>query len=402
MDLKLLNKLQSTDMVSLILKQNPGGILDYYIIGQTVSYSAICSGQCSGYLQSSMVCFNIQLGSIVPLIEKGFDLTVKYESDGLRFTTPDEKITISPLYVEYRDSSAISVISKYLNFNSALSELDERAERLKEMEADIILTKSRHDNLQKMQLKDEVMDEFSNELESMEQIYNSLKNSSTDIEVLNLSAFINIASAASRLHEVVNFCGTYAISSITDSYLLQKSNCPIMALQGQLLYTLLRDGGGKNFYWFDNELVYIHGVKDKTIVFITRYLPNTSVDSTIVTRGVVEEKYNVKLKSALELASLVRNKFSDFEMDMGSGVFRLTNSNGESIEISFEIEELKSIALNKILRGEGSAIDVTLSTIKIPKSVHGVLGLFKNNLSIFVKKNKVILQNDSLYLVFGR
>lgn len=66
MDLKLLQKLQATEMVTLILKVSPGGVLDYFIVSKTINYSIVATGRCEGIIESEMRSFNILLSGLMP------------------------------------------------------------------------------------------------------------------------------------------------------------------------------------------------------------------------------------------------------------------------------------------------------------------------------------------------
>lgn len=416
MDLRLLSKLQGADTVTLILRESNAEMLEYYIVSQTVAYSVVCSGICSGSLDREMICFNIRMSSLMPLIEKGYKLSIQYVAEQLRFVSEDGVIEITPLYVEYRDPAADAIIERYLRLNSALAEEESRAERLEALQSDLAQLKASYRNASMMHLSGGPSDNPFGEdtyLEALDGKYdelarekqgriNELLRAKSLVTECDFQKFGNISMAAARVKEVVDFCGDYAIVSFKDAFLLQKGECPMMSVAGQLLGLLIKDGEGKGFFKFEDEFVYIRGKKDKTVVFISRYLPSNTVDSSIVTRGVVEEKYSIRLKGVLDLATLVRSKFPELKFDMGNGQFVLSNANGEVIRSKFEVESATTLQLLKMKRGEHVSGGVTMAEIVVPKSVRANLAFFRSSLTIYVKRNKVVFQSGDLYLVFSR
>lgn len=415
-DLSLLSRLQMPDTVSLILKKNPGDRLDYYIIAQTVTYSAICNGKCNGFIEKDMTCFNIRLSSLVPLIAKGYKLDIHYVEDKLYFVTEDGKTQITPLYVEYNDPNAVVIIEKYLKFSEALQQKEELSDLQHDLQKELDSTKREYEAISRMNLSGgppenpfgeftgnkKIDAEYLPRIQNLQSRVNKVSTQSNSAVEINLSKFSNLVGIASRLHEVVNFCSDYATVSFSGAYLIQKCTCPVMALQGQILNTLVKDGNGENFYMFNESLVYIHGTKSQTVVFLSKYLPSGDISTDIITRGVVYEKYSINISDAVTLFNLVRSRFSSFKMNLGSGTFELANDNGELISMKFSVEDAKTLQLARLVRGEPVDSGVLMSTIDIPKPVQSALGLFKNRLSVFVKKNKVIFQNEDLYLVFSR
>ena len=165
---------------------------------------------------------------------------------------------------------------------------------------------------------------------------------------------------------------------------------------------MLKDGGGEGFYLYKDELVYINGNKDITAVFIASYLPNNSVDASIVKNGVVTERYEIRIHSLLKVISLVKSSFKDVSMDMNTGQFILTNDLGEVLRINFDVDNVNSLQLIKSKSGKVVQGGIKLAIINIPVAVQNILGYFKDSLIIYVKKNKIVFQNKSLFLVFGR
>lgn len=415
MNLKLLSRLQASDSVNLILTVEAGDILNYYLISRSVAYEIVCTGKTVGTIPSGMISFDIRMASVIPLIEKGFKFRVEYTGNELRFVTEDERTYIVPSYVESNDSNAERVITKYMRFSEALIDQDRVSHQIEMVQDELQELKNRHSELTLMQLSggpsenpfgpaptEGIDKKYKPLIAEKEGQLNALLKSSAGIQELDLSPFMNIANAAARGHNLVDLCGDYAVLSLKTSFMLQKANCPIQSIQGQLFHQLLRDGNGKGFYLFDDELIYLNGDKERTVVFVAKYLPNNDVDSSIVTRGAVEEKYSIQLKGVLGITSIVKSHFPNFTMDMGNGRFVLSNDLGERVTMKFEIADSKTVAMAKMMRGENVQGGITMATIDVPSDVQAYLSLFKDELTVYVKRKKIIFQNKGLYIVFGR
>ena len=416
MNLRLLSKLQGADSVHLLLKRIPGDLLEYYLISQSITYSLVCTGRIPGTIDEAMVSFDIRMSSISLLVDKGIKFDIEYLDGDLKFISEDRAITIVPSYVEHNDTNITKVIELCLRFSSALdtrqrvvSQIEENTLQLRQLQANYDSVAVMHlsggpssDPFTEDTTMEKIDAEYQPRIAEKKKLLEKLKNEQSLLTELDLSEFLILAYSAARGHNLVDMCGTYGIVSLHNSFLLQKGNCPIQAIQGQLLYQLIRDGNGKNFFAFEDKLVYLTAGKDRTLVFVNKYLPNSTVDSSIVTKGTVEEKYSVKLKNALDVATIVNKNFPKLSLDMGASAFILTNDLGEKITIKFDIEDAKTLQLIKLMRNTAIQGGVTMSEIDIPNEVRGVLGLFKNNLVVYVKKRKVIFQNEGLYLVFGR
>lgn len=219
---------------------------------------------------------------------------------------------------------------------------------------------------------------------------------------LAMEKFSKIIGAASRTKELVHFCGDYAVLELVSSFLIQKESCPTMAVPGALLSLLMRDGGGKGFFLYKNSLVYASPGVEHTFVFVSKYLPNVKVDSSIITRGITEEKYPLRLRGLLTVFSAVRNKFPVVKMDMGAGQFILSNDQGEEITIKFDVSNPDTLQLRKFAKDGVAPKHWKMSTIAVPREVQGLLSLLSGELTVFVKSRKVILQSGTLFVVFGR
>ena len=86
----------------------------------------------------------------------------------------------------------------------------------------------------------------------------------------------------------------------------------------------------------------------------------------------------------------------------GEGCLVLQNPKGETVKIKFEVQDAKTLQLNKMIRGENISGEITMASIEVPKEVQAVLPMFREQLTIVVKSKKIIFQSGSLYIVFGR
>lgn len=175
-----------------------------------------------------------------------------------------------------------------------------------------------------------------------------------------------------------------------------------MTVQGPLLNQLMSFSDGDGFYWFENGLVYAIGEEEQTIVFMEKYLPNTAVDGSIVTRGVTLERYDVNMKDILTITQLMRSKFPQITLDMGAGNLVMENDKGEKIVSKFEIAGMDSVQLKRVMAGKQDPSTMKQADIVVPKTVQSLLSLFKGEIIIYVKERKIILQAGETYLVFGR
>lgn len=409
MDLRLLSKLQDVSTAALVLRRASDDSADYFIITRSVAAGVICSGKCSGQLDRKYLSFNISLSPIIALLSKGYKFDVQYNKGILNFVSKDGKITMTPMYVESSDSALASLVEKSNKFD----ELIKNTERLK----------AKRDTLESARVKahqhylglgstdrggegDEVLlkdnSEYKLVMADFDKNINTVRQELESKAERNLGVFRAIAQVAARNHEIVNMCGDYAVTGFAGAYMFQKGTCPVQAIPGQLLYTLIQDSGGKGFYISDDSLVYVSGGNEQTRVFIEKYLPNTEVDSTLITRGHVEEKYTIQLESLLSVIGALHSSFKELELDLGNGVFRLSNNIGEKVCVKFEVKEVNTINMIRAVRDGAPKKNVTISTIKVPTNVQLALSLFRNSLTIYVKSNKIVFQNEGLYLVFGR
>lgn len=415
-NLKLLGRLQAADMVTLILKANPGERLDYYILAKSINYSLLASGECDGSINGGMRTFNILLSGLLPMLEKGYSFRIAYEDDTLTFTSEDERLKLTPLCVEYNDPSSVKIVDKYQRFVTALQEGETLDTQVVRLENEITDLQHQYNgvSLHHLELEMQSSSPFDEDVgsqkiedkfgpliaEKREQLA-ILQRKVKAFRKVDLKAFKTLALAASRAHEMISFCESYAVVSLKSSFLLQKASCPVMSVQGPLLYQLLNHSNGDGFYWFENSLVYSVGGAERTTVFMEAYLPNTSVDESIVTRGAVSEKYTLSMKGILAVTQLMKSKFPDMTFNMSDGYILLENDKGETITSKFDVENMQSIKLAKSMRGETN-IEWTETRLSIPREVQSLLSLFRDQMTVYIKERKVVFQADKLYLVFGR
>lgn len=420
MDLKLLQKLQATEMVTLILKVSPGGVLDYFIVSKTINYSIVATGRCEGVIESEMRSFNILLSGLMPMVEKGHKFRIVYDNEVLRFISSDDRIVLTPLCVEYNDEHAVRIIEKYLRYSDALDNDQQLATREENLAHEISSKKRSYSELRKMALEGDITSSnpfsessmpaeldsrYSQEIAQLQQDLENVQQKKHSLEHVSMKEFRQIALAASRAHEMISFCGEFAVMELKSSYILQKVPCRTMAMHGTLLHQLLQfDENG--FYWFENGLVFETGTENKTVVFVEKYLPNTTVDASIVTRGVVLEKYIINIKGNLSVAQLMRGRFPDMTFDLSESKILLENDKGETLVITLGDVKPDSLGLRKAMRemaaGSSEITQVNLSSVTVPKEIQSLLGLFREEITLYVKKRKIIFQGGNLYFVFGR
>lgn len=413
-NLKLLGRLQASDMVTLLLKTNPGEQLEYYILAKSTNYSIIASGKCNGDVGGGMRMFNISLSSLLPMIEKGVSMRITYESNVLSFVSQDDRVKLTPLCVEYNDPNAHAIIDKFLRFLDATTASRETANKIHKMENEIEEITNKESNVNLMDLEGAMTSSnpFGTapstpavddaELESKKEKLAQLHQDSLLLQRVDMKPFKAMALAAARSREMVSFCDDYAITSLKSTYILQRGKCPPMAILGTLLYNLINHGDGEGFFWFENGLVYTTGDQEKTTVFLEKFLPNTQVDSSIVTRGAVLEKYVLNMKNVLSITQLMKSKFPRMLFDMGEGQLVLDNDRNETLTAKFDVADAQTLQLKKLMRGEDVQGSIHMAKIVIPPEVQALLSLFRGEVTIYIKQRKIVFQSDTLYLVFGR
>lgn len=425
MNLKLFSNLQGDAVSSLVLQPAAPGQLQYFLVAQTVNFTAITSGICEGELPSNEPkSFDIVLSSVLPLIDKNYRFRLTCHNSNILFTEVDKGFTVSPLHVEKISDFAVNAISKFLNSTNSLQHYSDAQEKLDEWDGELRYLETAYRDAKILALSGGVTNnnnnpfedgttksveavdaEFKDRIAALKSHIAETKSGIADVEPLDFSKLKAVASIAARNNTVVSMCGNCAIVEISPAYVIQRVDCATLALQGKLLQRLLAESDGE-FFLVGDDIVFnveIGKGRDKTVtrVFLTRYLPSTKIDSTLVTKGAVTEKYSLNLKGILKVLSSVTSKFQTMKFDMGNSKLELENDRGERISYSYDISDAKTIELNKLMRGE-KAGNVVMSTVEIPKVVQRILSYMQDEFTLYVKARKIVLQSESLYIVFGR
>lgn len=424
LDLKLFSDLQGDGTASLLLRPGNPGMLCFFVIASSVNYSVVVAGECIGELPGEVpLSFDIVLSSITPLLNKNYKFKLSYVGGNLKFTEEHDKFTVTPLFVEHISSISLDIVQKYLKFSEDLAAYEENIVGHEELSLQLKQLEASYSSAKSMALSGFVNDSnpwsdaSSTSEHNIDDYYlgkindvkNRLEKCNSAISVLaevDLNELKRISLIAARNGTTVSMCDDYAIVDLNNAYVLQKVQCGVRSVQGKLLRRLLIEPAGK-FFDTNGSLVFVSSdqqSKDKTstVVFFSSYLPNTQVDSTLVTGGgSVLEKYKLNIKSMLGVLSVVSSKFTDMVFEMGTSTLRLTNDRGEELAYKFDVDDAKTIELNKLMRGE-MAGEIKMSSIVIPKTVQRILPLLDDDFTIYVKRRKIILQSRTLYVVFGR
>ena len=415
LDLKLFCKLKATDTVTMILKSNGGGNLDYFIVSQSVAFSLITYGTAEGTIKGTTQ-FNIRLGALLPLIEKGYKFFIKVVDNQLHFESEAGDLVFSPLCVEFYDEFAANMVKKYLRYEEALQGgISVNIEKAS-VEQKISALKANYNYLVTMQLSPTPDDPYTvdtkaekthakyrDDLKVLEGKLAELesRSTSTTLKEYDFSDFIPLALIAARSNAMLHMCENYSVVDLKNVSFFKKGDCISQVFNGKLLYQLLLDGNGKHFYMFEDDIVYM-SEKGNTFVFIPRYLPSTCSDPSMLTRGVVQEKYSVNLRSVIALFSVIKSHFSDFKINFGEGKFILSNDSGESLTQKFDVSDAKTLQLAKMMRDGAISSDISMATIALPKEMQVYLSMFRENTVFYIKAKKIVIQSEKLYAVFGR
>lgn len=422
MNLKALTQLSASEDSSIVLRSDELGHLRYYIISSTTNYSIVLEGHCEGEIPDDRpISFNIVLGSVAPLVDRGVEFYLKYDNGSLLFKTLDNSIVIHPLCVEHVSKNLMELLDNYIKFTAALRNLEStsteidklrvKIETLETKKSSFILdnfvpsTNDPFGNSDTDSKVDDFLEGLDSELKELRRNIATLSSRTVNMSPIeNMDEFRRISTIAARHNKVVSMCGKFAVVQLTSGYIFQKCECGVRAVQGKLLSKLLAIKDGK---FFDYEGSMVFHAKDNrtkddstTTVFISAFMPSTKADETLITKGTVKEKYRLQLKSIFKTVSPILSKFDIMELDMGNARLLLTNEGGESVAVKFDVSDAKTLELNKLMRGE-EAGEITMSIIPIPKELHTVLHHFDENFTVYVKKNKYIIQSEGLYAVFG-
>lgn len=423
LDLKLFTDLQGETTASLLLKPSAPGFLQFFVISASVNYSVVVTGECEGELPSQApVSFDVVLSTIAPLLNKNYQFRLSYVGSILRFVEVNDKFSVSPLCVEHVSDFALETAQRYLDFSSVLTAYEEGQEKLEEATNNLAQVRGNYQQAKILSLSggptsnpwgdpseledDTAVDKYYKPLiEEAEKRLEAVKGRMPDIRVLSFDEFKRIATVAARSNSTIAMCDTYAVVNLTTAFVVQKANCGTRSIQGKLLRRLISEVTGR-FFEYNGELIFVSSAgkgkeRSTSVVFLNSYLPNTDINTTIITKGAVKEKYRLNLHGMLQVLSTVSAKFDTMVFDMGASSLRLSNDRGEQLLYKFEVEDAKTIELNKVMRGEAAG-DIVMSAIEMPKVVQKILPLLENEFTIYVKERKVILQSGTLYVVFSR
>ena len=422
LNLKLFTYLQGSNSASLLLRPSDPGMVRYFIMASTVNYSIVVSGQCEGEIANDApMSFDVVLSSIVPLLDKNNKFRLSYVGGKLCFIEEHEKYTVTPLCVEHVSDTAIDIAQRYLDTTAELERSVELTATRSKLEEELTYYENNYNHLRLLAgyggppanpwgepgdtvTEEDVDNKYLPKIEDLKKQIRELDCSERVVEV-DMQKMKRLASIAARYGTVISMCGDYAIVSLNSCYILQKVDCGVRAMQGKMLQRLLQEDSGQ-FFDIGGQLVFrcVTGKGDAasdTMIFIQQYLPNVSVGKSIVTKGAVLEKYQISLKGMLPVISAVSSKFDKMVFEMGSSCLTMSNDRGETLVHKFDVEDAKTLELNKAMRGEYSGA-IVMSDISVPVEVQRILGSLKEDFTIFIKDRKIVLQSGDLYVVFAR
>lgn len=424
-NLKLFSKLQSGNTAFLLLRPSTPGKIVYFVLSTSINYNIVTSGVCYGsLLNDEPVSFEVSLVSVMPLIDKGRDLSLSYENDVLRFNDVKGNYYLEPLCVQHNSSIATQVAQKFQNFVQKLEKKYDADASLESLELELKQAQGNWMEALQSDLSGWVNDSnpfdsgdgvaerekrinevYGERVGKLSKRFDEKKAISASLPEVDMQPLRKLADVAARYNTTVALCDTFATVALTSSFLIQKIDCGTRAIQGKLLQQLLRDPKG-HFYQFEDDIVFstTEGKdmdRTSTAVFILPYLPNVEVSDTLITNGAVKEKYKLNLREMLSVLAMIVDKFDTMEFDMGSSFVEMTNDNGEHFRYKFDVEDAKTLELIKTMRGE-QAGPIKMATIAVPKEIQKILSLFTDNFTIYVKSRKIIFQSGTLYAIFSR
>ena len=424
LNLKLFAALQGSNgnVASLLLRPGVPGRIQFFLMSSSVNYQVVLSGSMAGELEAGTPsAFDISLASIVPLLEKNQEMQLSYRNGVLCFEDPNKKFFVEPLCVAHLTDDAVSIAERYMRFSSRVSNFEESLEEEESLQNTLLALKASHENARIQALSSphtgspfgevggeslrEIDKYYSERVSEVEKKLETIKQNNEGLSVIDCSKFRKLANAAAKYNTTIAMCNDFAVVGLQNSFLIQKINCDSRVVSGKLFQKLLAEKTGR-FYNYQGDMVFCEtqGKGDQIsniVVFFQRYLPNINVDSSLVTRGSVHEKYTLNLKGMLQVVSVVLSKFPDMSFDMGGSRLIMSNSTGEQLVYNFDVEDAKTLELNKLMRGEAAG-EISMATIPVPREIQTILSLFRDDFTVYVKKNKVIFQSGELYAVFGR
>lgn len=411
LNLKLFYKLQGGGVASLLLRPAAPGTISYFLVSMTVNYSIISSGTCEGELPSNeSLVFDVSLDSIQPLLDKNHEFRLTYAENKLRFEEIHGRFHVEPLCVLHSSDFVADIVDRFLKFTREYANYSEATNIIEKIETELsFLSKSGTSYAENYLPSDVPFESNGPQVNEKQEILTKkllkAKNLAKGMVPVDIESMRRIINAASRYNIVLSLCDDVAIAEFKTSYLMQKVACGSRAIQAKLLQRLLQDKNGK-FYEWEEELVFLSiagkdTAIDATVVFIQTYLANTQVSSSLVTKGAVLEKYRLNLKGILSDITPALSKFDTMVLNMGDHCCCLSNKSGEQLICNFDVEDAKTLELNKLMRGDSSA-KVTMSNVEIPKELQPLLYLFNEEFTVYVKERKIILQSGSLYAIFSK
>lgn len=422
LNLKLFTSLQGQNTASLLLKPSSPGFVQFFLMSTTVNYNIVVSGECEGELPGTTpLSFDLVLSSLVPLLDRNFNFRITYQGGVLKFVESDERFFIEPLCVEHISDFAMSIAQKYLEISKLLGERQTADEKFSAIEDELRYLETNYREIRIMNLSGgpsanpwgdpdeldntDVDKTYKPKIETLKVRLEQLTKAKNVIAELDFSSLRRLSAIAAKYNTTISMCDTFAVVELRNCYVIQKCECGTRAVSGKLLQRLLQEEAG-SFYEHDGEILF-HSIAGKgkarseTMVFLQPYMTNTTVNSTIITKGAVHEKYTLNIKGMLSVANIVLSKFDNMVFDMGSSQLILSNERGEHLVYKFDMEQASTIELVKTMRGEAAGT-ITMASVVIPREVQRIIGTLRDNFTIYVKERKIVLQSGSMYVVFAR
>ena len=420
-NLKLFTALQGDNTASLLLQPSTPGKVTYYLMSSNVNYDIVATGICDGELPNdNPKVFDVTLSSISPLIDRNHEFKFVYKQGVLKLVELYNKFAIEPQCIEKISDVTNRVLAKYIEFNKAYVELKSMQSRFDELQTELKYIRANLENLSNpdsgwvnssnpfpVDDKEEEKNTLRLRLEEREQEYKRVSTILEKIREVDMTPLRRISNSAARLDAIIEMHGPYAVHSLPSGYAFEKCECTPRAVPGKLLQRLVRDKNGK-FYETGSDLVFVSTVsKEKTdercttYVFFEPSMPRFSVDATLITKGTVTEQYTLNIKGMMDVVTPILPKFENMVWDMGASKLILSNDRGESFSYKFELEDVKSLELNKLLRGETTGT-VTMATVEVPRDIQRIISDMREDFTIYIKANKIVLKSGTYYVVFGR
>lgn len=429
MNLTLMSRVVAADMAYIVLQRVDALHVRYFFLASEVSHRVVTTGIIDGSIDKDLAAYTIMLSSIQLLTSKDFKLSLSLVDGKMIFTDSEERFKLQPLCVESMDSRALDALQNFMEFYTVLQSNNNSIERLEKVQKEIVGRTESIASLKTLSLNgnsDDIVMPTQQEVEFLDELKAEEKDIQHTMEVngltrIDLRNCKPAAYAAARFNSVLEVYDNVAVVRIgngsNSSFLFVKHIPGTYCIHGRLLNKLLASANKDHgvFYDYNRQLVYHVQSQDKkkkgqltetekseTFVFVTKYLPKGEIDSSILTRGVVEEKYTLDLKNVLTLATLAASNFPNLTIDLGEGTARLTNEQAEEIIIPLTISDAKSIQLNRFLKGKDNGADLSMAVISLPSQIRDLLSLFKGEVTLYVKHSKIILNSGDCWLVFGR